>query len=124
VKCPQTRPEMIKAKIIIVVMTGDSQHIRATYGGMQDYLPGGFAAGCSTWPPNLKRIADKSLSPKLWSCRERKRSKREAARVVPPPSKYVPVVADFLKSVEEQFNFVPQRPQSEIEYKRAYAGAN
>jgi hypothetical protein len=41
--------------------------------------------------------------------------------VVPPPSKYVPVVADFLKSAEEQFNFVPQRPQSEIEYKRAYA---
>jgi len=40
---------------------------------------------------------------------------------VPPPSKYVPVVADFLKSAEEQFNFVPQRPQSEIEYKRAYA---
>jgi hypothetical protein len=32
---------------------------------MQDYLPGGFAAGCSTWPPNLKRIADKSLSPKF-----------------------------------------------------------
>jgi hypothetical protein len=34
---------------------------------MQDYLPGVFAAGCSTWPPNLKRIADKSISPKLWS---------------------------------------------------------
>src|ERR1700719_2027257 len=49
---------------------------------MQDYLPGGFAAGCSTWPPNLKRIADRSLSPKLWSCRERKRSKREAARTL------------------------------------------
>jgi hypothetical protein len=42
-------------------------------------------------------------------------------QMVPPPSKYVPVVADFLKSAEEQFNFVPQRPQSEIEYKRAYA---
>jgi hypothetical protein len=41
--------------------------------------------------------------------------------VVPPPSKYVPVVADFLKSAEGQFNFVPQRPQSDIEYKRAYA---
>jgi hypothetical protein len=42
---------------------------------------------------------------------------------VPPPKKYVPVVADFLKSAVEQFNFVPQRPQSEIEYKRAYAKA-
>jgi len=41
--------------------------------------------------------------------------------IVPPTSKYVPVVADFLKSAEEQFNFVPQRPQSDIEYKGAYA---
>ncbi len=40
-----------------------------------------------------------------------------------PPSyeKYVPVVEDFLRSAEEEFQFVPQRPQSEIEYKRAYA---
>jgi len=33
----------------------------------------------------------------------------------------VPVAADFLKAAGEQFNFVPQRPQSEIEFKRAYA---
>jgi hypothetical protein len=39
-----------------------------------------------------------------------------------PPSKaYVPVVADFLQSAAKHFNFVPQRPQSEIEFKRAYA---
>jgi hypothetical protein len=41
----------------------------------------------------------------------------------PPPRKYIPVVADFLKSAAEFFNFVPQRPQSEIEFKRAYAAA-
>jgi len=35
--------------------------------------------------------------------------------------KYVPVVADFLKFAAEQFQFVPQRPASEIEFKRAYA---
>jgi hypothetical protein len=39
----------------------------------------------------------------------------------PPPPKYVPVLADFLKSAREEFNFVPQRPRSEIEFKRAYA---
>jgi hypothetical protein len=39
----------------------------------------------------------------------------------PPPRPYVPVVADFLEAAAEQFNFVPQRPRSEIEYKRAYA---
>jgi len=37
-----------------------------------------------------------------------------------PPRKYVPVVADFLDAAVKEFNFVPQRPRSEIEYKRAY----
>ena len=39
----------------------------------------------------------------------------------PQPKKYVPVVADFLRAVEQEFNFVPQQPQRDIEYKRAYA---
>ena len=38
-----------------------------------------------------------------------------------PPKAYVPVVADFLQSAAKHFNFVPQRPQSEVEFKRAYA---
>ncbi len=42
--------------------------------------------------------------------------------ITPPHKPYVPVVADFLRSAAEHFNFVPQRPQTEIEYKRAYAG--
>ena len=37
----------------------------------------------------------------------------------PPPS--VPVVADFLNAAMQEYKFVPRRPQSEIEYKRAYA---
>jgi hypothetical protein len=41
----------------------------------------------------------------------------------PPARDYVPVVADFLQAAGKHFNFVPQRPQSEIEYKRAYAAA-
>src|SRR5262249_14265759 len=41
----------------------------------------------------------------------------------PPPKPYVPVVADFLSAAAEHFQFVPQRPQSEAEYKRAYAKA-
>jgi hypothetical protein len=39
----------------------------------------------------------------------------------PPPRKYVPVVADLLEAAAQEFRFVPQQPQSEIEYKRAYA---
>jgi hypothetical protein len=39
----------------------------------------------------------------------------------PPARKYVPVVADFLSAAAQEFNFAPQPPQSEIEYKRAYA---
>jgi len=37
-----------------------------------------------------------------------------------PPRKYVPVVTDFLRAAAKEFNFVPQQPRSEIEYKRAY----
>jgi hypothetical protein len=37
------------------------------------------------------------------------------------PRAYVPVVADFLKAAKDHFDFVPQRPRSEIEFKRAYA---
>ena len=35
----------------------------------------------------------------------------------------IPVVADFLKAAAEQFGFVPERPASELEFKRAYAQA-
>ena len=39
----------------------------------------------------------------------------------PRERKPLPVVADFLKAAAEHFQFVPQRPSSEIEFKRAYA---
>ena len=39
----------------------------------------------------------------------------------PPPPPYVPVVADFLAAAQREFKFVPQMPQSESEFKRAYA---
>ena len=38
-----------------------------------------------------------------------------------PPRAYVPVVADFLAAAKQQFNFLPQRPANELEFKRAYA---
>jgi hypothetical protein len=37
------------------------------------------------------------------------------------PPLYVPVIADFIKSAAQYFNFVPERPQHEIDYKREYA---
>jgi hypothetical protein len=37
--------------------------------------------------------------------------------------KYIPVVADLLKAALEHFQFVPQRPTSEVEFMRAYARA-
>ncbi|HEY7662544.1 MAG TPA: hypothetical protein VH934_05390 [Xanthobacteraceae bacterium] len=39
----------------------------------------------------------------------------------PPPRRHMPVVADFLQAAVREFRFVPRRPQSEIEYKHAYA---
>jgi hypothetical protein len=41
--------------------------------------------------------------------------------VEPRQRKYIPVVADLLKAAFEHFQFAPQRPASEIEFKRAYA---
>ena len=38
-----------------------------------------------------------------------------------PPRKAIPVVADFLASAQEHFDFTPERPKSEIDFKRAYA---
>jgi hypothetical protein len=39
----------------------------------------------------------------------------------PKPPRNIPVVTDFLKNAAEQFQFTPQKPASEIEFKRAYA---
>ena len=35
--------------------------------------------------------------------------------------KYIPVVADLVKAAAEHFQFAPQRPAAEVEFKRAYA---
>jgi hypothetical protein len=40
----------------------------------------------------------------------------------PPERRPIPVVADFVRNALEHFEFVPQRPASELEYKRIYAG--
>jgi hypothetical protein len=45
----------------------------------------------------------------------------EEAEGPAPPRKYIPVVADFLNAAQEHFGFAPQRPSSEVEFKRAYA---
>jgi hypothetical protein len=49
----------------------------------------------------------------------------EPSPAEPEPSrrerKYIPVVADLLRAASEHFQFVPQRPTSEVEFKRAYA---
>ena len=43
----------------------------------------------------------------------------------PPPAERpeIPVVADFLKNAAEQFGFIPNRPASDLDFKRAYAKA-
>jgi hypothetical protein len=39
----------------------------------------------------------------------------------PRPYKAIPTVGDLLQAVSEQFQWVPQKPSSEVEFKRAYA---
>jgi hypothetical protein len=41
----------------------------------------------------------------------------------PAPRKHIAVVADFLQAAAEHFQFRPQRPASEMQYKREYARA-
>ena len=43
----------------------------------------------------------------------------------PPPAERpeIPVVGDFLKNAAEQFGFVPDRPASDLDFKRVYAKA-
>jgi hypothetical protein len=38
-----------------------------------------------------------------------------------PPKKFIPVIADFLRAAREHYGFVPERPASERDFKRAYA---
>ncbi len=38
-----------------------------------------------------------------------------------PARKPIPVVADFLRAAQELYQFTPQRPATEVEFKRAYA---
>ncbi len=37
------------------------------------------------------------------------------------PRKPIPVVADFMRAAQDLYQFTPQRPTSEVEFKRAYA---
>jgi hypothetical protein len=39
----------------------------------------------------------------------------------PRERKFIPVVADFLKAAAQHFNWTPQQPANDIEFKRAYA---
>ena len=45
----------------------------------------------------------------------------EPQETPPRQHKAIPVVADLLKAASDYFQFVPQRPASEVEFKRAYA---
>ena len=38
-----------------------------------------------------------------------------------PPRRPIPVVADFVQAAQELYQFTPQRPANEVEFKRAYA---
>jgi hypothetical protein len=40
-----------------------------------------------------------------------------------PTTSVVPVVADFLNAAKQEYQFTPRQPQSDIEFKRAYAEA-
>ncbi|MDE1972063.1 MAG: hypothetical protein KGK33_03075 [Hyphomicrobiales bacterium] len=58
--------------------------------------------------------------PPVYTGPPKPRDPNEPPEAAPLPP-YVPVVADFLADAQREFNFVPRLPQSETEYKQAYA---
>jgi hypothetical protein len=50
-------------------------------------------------------------------------SNPEPEEGTPRSRKELPVVADFIRAAQEHFQFTPQRPATEMEFKRAYARA-
>ena len=60
--------------------------------------------------------------PPVYAGPPRPRNPSKPSEEAPPaPAIYVPVVADFLAAAQREFKFVPRMPQSESEFKRAYA---
>ena len=57
----------------------------------------------------------------LYRAAQAERSLETGGRGASAPRATVPVVADFLAAARQEFKFVPRQPQSESEFKRAYA---
>jgi hypothetical protein len=77
---------------------------------------------------NAKRANHEQLSiddyvltqPPVYAGPPKPRDPSKPTEQVPPPP-YVPVVSDFLADARQEFEFAPRTPQSESEFKRAYA---
>ncbi len=77
---------------------------------------------------NAKRANHEQISiddyvltqPPVYTGPPKPRDPSKPAEEAPPPP-YVPVVSDFLADAWQEFKFVPRTPQSESEFKRAYA---
>jgi hypothetical protein len=77
---------------------------------------------------NAKRANHEPLSiddyvltqPPVYAGPPKPRDPSKPTEQVPPPP-YVPVVSDFLADARQEFEFAPRTPQSESEFKRAYA---
>ncbi len=59
--------------------------------------------------------------PPVYTGPKRPRNPEPEPERPPRARKYIPVVADLLKAAAERFQFTPQRPTSEVEFKRVYA---
>jgi hypothetical protein len=59
--------------------------------------------------------------PPLYDGPQRPVDPSPSAEPEPRPRKTIPVVADLLQAAAEQFQFTPQRPVNELDFKRAYA---
>jgi hypothetical protein len=78
---------------------------------------------------NLKRRERQQITledyvltqPPLYSGPKRPQNPEPEEEKPPRERKAIPVVADLIQAAAEHFQFTPQRPASEVEFKRAYA---
>jgi hypothetical protein len=59
--------------------------------------------------------------PPVYSGPKRPVNPQPEPEATPRPQKIIPVVADLLKAASDTFQWAPQRPASEVDFKRAYA---
>ena len=119
-------PDLAVAMVLYRRVLAEYLSARASYDAVADAYWSSIAEKRRV--RNAKRANHEPLSindyvlvqPPVYTGPPKPRDPSKPTEAAPPPP-YVPVVADFLAAAQREFKFAPRLPQSESEFKRAYA---